>query len=316
VTAETARLVFQISPLSAKGLLSQQVRDALKALLKSSGGSTFVKMRAFVAGSGDLRRVPAIMSETFTEKHLALPALSVVQVGALPLEGAQVVIESIAVAKKEVNPLGLVFISGQGGAAPEKAIANLKTALQGAAAQSAGMRRITCFVSSLDDYAEVRRSLDAAYSSAALDIVQLQRAPNGRVVECEAVAKAERKVAAPVEFVNPPGLTASPNFSQLALVSAPKLVFTGTQVSYGYQDSDARLAFQRLAKDLEHSGTSIKDVAMTHIYPLSTSLLEQVRRVRFEFFDKSHPPAATMLPFEGLPAMDAGFALDVIAIAR
>ena len=32
VTAETSRLVFQVSPLSTKGLLSQQVRDALKAL--------------------------------------------------------------------------------------------------------------------------------------------------------------------------------------------------------------------------------------------------------------------------------------------
>src|SRR5207237_1100546 len=32
-TAETARLVFHVSPLSGKGLLSAQVRDALKALL-------------------------------------------------------------------------------------------------------------------------------------------------------------------------------------------------------------------------------------------------------------------------------------------
>jgi len=58
VTAETSRLVFHVSPLSAKGLLSQQLRDALKALLKSSGGASIVKLRALVAGSGDLRRVP------------------------------------------------------------------------------------------------------------------------------------------------------------------------------------------------------------------------------------------------------------------
>ena len=34
VAAETARLVFHVSPLSNKGLLSQQIRDALKALLR------------------------------------------------------------------------------------------------------------------------------------------------------------------------------------------------------------------------------------------------------------------------------------------
>jgi enamine deaminase RidA (YjgF/YER057c/UK114 family) len=316
VTAETSRLVFQISPLSGKGLLSAQVRDALKALLKSSNGATIVTLRAFVAGSGDLRRVPAIVSEIFTEKHLPLPAVSVVQVGALPMEGAQVVIESTAVAKREANPVGLVFVSGQGGGPPEKALTDLKTAIHGAGSEAADALRATCFVSSLDDYSEVRRGMEGDYRGAALDIVQLQRTPYRGLVECEAVVKLKRKIAARVEFVNPQGLTASPHFSHLALVSARKLVLTGTQVAYGYQDSDARLAFQRLSKALDQGGSSIKDVAMTHVYPLSSSIADQVRRIRFEFLDKSRPPAATMLPFEGLPAMDAGFAIDVIAVAR
>ena len=326
VTAETSRLVFHVSPLSAKGLLSAQVREALKALLKSSGGATIVKLRAFVAGSGDLRRVPAIVSETFTEKHLPLPAVSVIQVGVLPLEGAQVIIESMAVAKKETNPLGLVFVSGQAGSsdapvlkvAPlaEKAVAGLKTALQAAGSTPADVLRVTCLCSSLEDHAAVRSVVEPNFHHAALDFVQLQRGPIRGVVECEAVAKLARAIAAPVQFENPPGLPASPNFSQLALVSAPRLVLTGTQVAYGYQDSDARLAFQRLSKALDQGGSSARDVVMAHLYPLSSSIAEQIRRIRFEFLDKSHPPAATMQPFEGLPAMDAGFAIDVVAIAR
>jgi len=326
VTAETSRLIFHVSPLSGKGLLSAQVREALKSLLKTSGGATIVKLRAFVAGSGDLRRVPAIVSEIFTEKHLPLPAVSVIQVGPLPLEGAQVVIESMAVAKKEVNPLGLVFVSGQAGSsdAPmlkvvplaEKAMADLKTALHGAGSTPADVLRVTCFCSSLEDHAAVRGVVDRDYHHVALDLVQLQRSPIRCVVECEAVARLTHKIAAPVQFENPPGLTASPNFSQLALVAAPRLVLTGTQVAYGYQDSDARLAFQRLAKALDQGGSSAKAVVMAHLYPLSTSIAEQIRRIRFEFFDKARPPAATMQPFEGLPAMDAGFAIDVVAIAK
>ena len=50
VTAETSRLVFHVSPLSAKGLLSQQVRDALKALLKSTGSASIVKLRLVEIG--------------------------------------------------------------------------------------------------------------------------------------------------------------------------------------------------------------------------------------------------------------------------
>src|SRR5207248_4025432 len=155
VTAETSRLVFHVSPLSGKGLLSQQVRDALKALLKSTNGASIVKLRAFVAGSGDLRRVPAIVSETFALKHMALPAVSVVQVGALPMEGAQVILESTSVAKKEMNPQGLVFVSGQASAsetpmvkvAPlaQKSVADLKTALRAAGAGPADTLRVNCF---------------------------------------------------------------------------------------------------------------------------------------------------------------------------
>jgi len=103
ITAETRRLVFQVTPLSAKGLLSQQTRDALKWLLRSSNGAVVVKLRAFVSGSGDLRRVRELVSETFSEHRLPLPVLSVVQVGALPMELAQVVMEATAVAKKAVN---------------------------------------------------------------------------------------------------------------------------------------------------------------------------------------------------------------------
>jgi enamine deaminase RidA (YjgF/YER057c/UK114 family) len=316
VTAETSRLVFHVSPLSAKGLLSQQVRDALKALLKSSGGSTIVKLRAFVAGSGDLRRVPAIVSETFTEKHLPLPAVSIVQVGALPLVGAQVVIESTAMAKKDVNQLGLVFISGQGAKAPGKAISDLKTALNAVGSEGPDMLQVTCFAGALEDGEETVRAMAPDFHGAAIDMVQLQRTPYRGMVECEGIARLKRPMTGPFQLLNPPGMNSSPNFSQMALVSAPKIVLTGTILSYGYHDSDARLAFQRLAKDLDQGGSSIHDVAMTHIYPLSQSLLEQVRKIRFEFLNKERPPAATMLSFDGLAAMEAGFAIDVIAIPR
>src|SRR5690349_2902379 len=112
VFAETDRLTFEVTPLSSKGLLSAQTRDTLRNLLRTSKG-TIVKLRAFVAGSGDLRRVGELVGETFAEKHAPLPALSVAQVGALPLEGAQIVIEATEVDKKVVNPNGVAFLSGQ-----------------------------------------------------------------------------------------------------------------------------------------------------------------------------------------------------------
>src|SRR5258708_4816071 len=89
-TGDTRRLTFHVSPLSAKGLLSAQVRDALRALLHETGGSTVLRIRAFVAGSGDQRRVRDLVSEAFTDRKQPLPTLSLVQSGGLPMEGAQV----------------------------------------------------------------------------------------------------------------------------------------------------------------------------------------------------------------------------------
>ena len=82
VSAETGRLSFQVSPLSSNGLLSQQVRDALKALMRANHGGAIVKIRAFVAGSGDLRRIKDIVAEEFTVRKQPLPAVSTLQVGA------------------------------------------------------------------------------------------------------------------------------------------------------------------------------------------------------------------------------------------
>jgi hypothetical protein len=47
VVAETGKLklAFHVSPLSAKGLLTQQIHDAIKALDRANSGSTFVKPR-------------------------------------------------------------------------------------------------------------------------------------------------------------------------------------------------------------------------------------------------------------------------------
>ena len=44
ISAEPHRLVFHVSPLSNKGLLSQQTRDAIKALWTSTRGASIVKL--------------------------------------------------------------------------------------------------------------------------------------------------------------------------------------------------------------------------------------------------------------------------------
>ena len=324
VTSDVERLQFHAAPLSGQGLLSRQTRDALRALQRLTGGGAVVRLRAFVAGTGDMRRVQAIVSEEYSERRQPLPAVSVVQVGQLPLEGAQVLIESISAARKPVNPDGLAFISGQAASSQnpldpvepllEKSINDLKTAVSALGAAPTDVMRVSCFLSSLDRYADLHVKVRSAFPTAALTLLQVQRAPLTAIAECEAVARLKTRPKAALEMLNPDGLAKSPNYSQIALLAPGRVVLSGTQMAFRYQDSDVRLAFERLKKVLEGSKTSMRSVAMSNIYPLTGGIAERVRAIRFEYYNKSRPPASTMLPFEGLPSLDASFAVDVISV--
>jgi enamine deaminase RidA (YjgF/YER057c/UK114 family) len=96
-------------------------------------------------------------------------------------------------------------------------------------------------------------------------------------------------------------------------VHAPHLILTGTQVSYGYQESDSSLAFERLQKSLDAAAVTGRDVVFAQYYPLAEALAAQVRKLRPKFFPT---PATSLITFEGLPSMDAGFAVDVIAVKQ
>ncbi len=297
LTAAASRLTFAVSPLSAKGLLSQQIREALNALLHKNHG-TIIKLRAFVAGSGDLRRVGELTGEMFTEKHEPLPVLSVVQVGALPLQGAQVVIESTEVDRKSVNSDGVAFFSAQAAADVAQSLEKLKTQMSVANphGELGDVLRVTCFVSSLDDRTDTGSRLKASFPNAAVNYLQMQREPVTPAAQCEMVAR-----------LRPPLRAGSPSaiVSYATVTPESTLVITGTQLAFGSQESDLNLALGRLQKALNAANTSLNQVVMSHVYLTPGSVTAY-----------HAGSASTILPVEGLPSLDAPFGVDVIAVAE
>ena len=101
-----------------------------------------------------------------------------------------------------------------------------------------------------------------------------------------------------------------------AAVSAPTVALTGTLVAYGYEDRNARLAFDRMNKILDPVHASWKSVVEVRFYPLAASIVKQIERVRVDFLNRANPPAISMAPIEGLPSIDASFAMDAIAVVQ
>jgi enamine deaminase RidA (YjgF/YER057c/UK114 family) len=170
ISADATRLSFLTSPLMSGGLLSHQTHEALRWLIAHAGGGQIVRVRGFVAGTGDLRRVPQIVSEVFTERHEPLPVVTVLQAGALPLEGAQVVVEATIQQGHSVNPNGLNFGTTEAPTA-EAALAQLRG--------SGELAQATCFVPSLEGRAPIE----------GVDMIQPQRLSTRTIATCEGVTR-------------------------------------------------------------------------------------------------------------------------------
>jgi hypothetical protein len=244
-----------------------------------------VHIRAFVAGSGDIRRIPQIVSEVFTEKKLPLPSVSVILIGGLRLENAQVVLEAVSLAKKDVNPGGLEFVAGEPSTASDPAVSPQplleKTLAQLASrVNPAAVVQVSCFVSTMTSPAELTAAVSVRFPSAAVDLVQTQRAPWQALANCEVVVRGGKATAA-------------------------KLAFTGTRVAFGRQEKDATLAFQRLDRDLNDVLAPAANIVFSNVYTLSPQAGAMVKKIR---------PAAATLPVEGLASIEAGFAVDAIAV--
>lgn len=301
ISAETGRLSFQVSPLSNKGLLTQQSHDALKALMQVNRGANIVRLRAFVAGSGDMRRVQQIVSEAFTEKRLPLPVLTTIQVGALPLTGAQVVMEAISEDKKVLNPDGLAFFSGVRAPDIEQAGDQLRSGLQHSGVGPGGVLSVTCLASSLDGQEAARNALAFVFPSAAVNLMEAQRLPVDRFAVCEATGRLE------------PG-NAVESSAQAAVVKTPKVVFSGIQMAFGREDADVRLAFERLNKALS-SLIPAGGIVAARFYSTDRSLNHKLPSLGRELFHQDALASSTF-EVEGLPSLDASAGMDIIAEAN
>jgi enamine deaminase RidA (YjgF/YER057c/UK114 family) len=196
-------------------------------------------------------------------------------------------------------------LSGQASPSVGQSLDKLKSALTGAGMEAADALAVTCFVSSLDDQRDTRQAMAASFPSAALNYAQMQRGPVTPAANCEAIARLRSAPARPVTF--------APD-SQMVLVSSPQVVITGTQLAFGNQDSDFKLAFERLEKTLAASKTRFDHAVMVHLYVTANRLSGRVRAIQLAEGRPGDSPASTLVPFESLPSLDALFGIDVIAV--
>ena len=320
--AETAKLVFHLATPRAMASLEVELNAAIAQLRKANATARIVKLRIFVAAGNDIAMVAGAAAANFKEAREPLPVMNIIQVGALE-GGARVLIESVAEAKTEANPNGLAFISGQLTQTPkggggllvsvtplaEKSVAAIEAALMANSLDNTDVIRVDCFTSSLGDRARVRSLVATAFPRAGVGLVQLERAAANNEVECESIVRLKTKPAEPLVLINP----TNAQFAQMALVSAPQVIFTSTAAG-GPDDAGIRQMFTALKTTLDKAGSSLPRVLYTSGYPANPAIVQKFRDIRWEFLDKARAPASTNLVFEGVPPAGSGAGIDVIAL--
>ena len=249
-------------------------------------------IRAFSAGNGDVRRIPQIVSDVLGEKHGPLPSVSVLQVGALPMEDAQVVLETISIGKKEVNRDGVTFHSAETAVATEptmllkpllqKAIDQLAAKMSGKPALS-----VTCFASELEGTGELLKMVTNAFPGAAINLLQPRRLAWQTEASCEGVSRGAGGV------------------------SGTRTAFSGTQVAFGTEAKDAAVAIQRLDRALSEAGApNTANAELLRLYVLSPSTTAVALK------QLAGPAPVASFSVEGVGPASAGFAVDAVSPVR
>jgi enamine deaminase RidA (YjgF/YER057c/UK114 family) len=127
--------------------------------------------------------------------------------------------------------------------------------------------------------------------------------------------------------VNPPGAFASVplGFSQAIKVRAPgTIVFVAGQgplddrsriVGDGDIETQARAAFENVARVLAAAGASFKDVVKMVVYCSDIDRQRAaIRKVRAEFVDREQPPASTMVEVAKFAEPGMLIEVDVTAV--
>jgi enamine deaminase RidA (YjgF/YER057c/UK114 family) len=298
--ADTRGLDFHVSPLLKTGGLAAQIRRSLTDLLRDTHGETIVKLRAFVSGVGDARRVGSEVSELFTSRKLPLPVLTILQVGGLGENLAQVEIEAVVSTPRTLNPNGLVFLSGQTGSSVPETLERLQKSAKTASVNPEQILSCTCFVSRLESGSGERQMVQSAFPKAVINVVQALRDPPNNVNMCEAIGQASAaSTEAPLMLMKE---------ARASIVRSPRLVFTGLQLTFGSYLDDAREAFNRLqraASVVEGADSTVQ----LNAFSLDLTSGSALRK------STSAPPSTfTTQIVEGLPAMDASAGIEAVLI--
>lgn len=342
--------ILPSGPLVAPTPPADQVRQAFTQLedaLKSAGSSAarVVKLNVYVNHPSVSALVEKELAARFSGKHQ--PAVALVQT---PLTNPSTVVALDAVATADapatpgvfkVKPAGgataspaavlpagpQVYISGQAekgdgtvADATQKTMASLFKTLEFLKLTPADVVHVKAFLTPFSDAKTALKEMAQAFGETAAPPMSVVQWESSLPIEIEMVVAARPADGAPrIEFLTPPGMTASPVFCRVTRVHAPQTIYVSGLFGSAAEPSSAgeiREIFAALQRAVEAGGGDLRHLAKATYYVADDDVSKLLNELRPEFYDPQRPPAASKAKVVGSGRAGRTITLDMIAVPR
>lgn len=320
---------------------AKQVLDGIEARLRRAGASTstMFKLHWYVANAADVPTIAAVMRRELGGSPL--PAVTFV-VGNLPQAELRVAADGIAVSRTAVEPGRVVrvegaavlppthklYISGDAGRGPLATsvvgtLESLERTLTFCGLDWSQVVQLKTFLQPIAATADVRRRMESFFGRRPLPVLTfVEWSSSAEVpIEIEAIVAVPPELGNrsgdTVEYLTPPGVTASPVFSRAARVrTAASIYVSGLYANADTPDGQVRELLNLLRDTVERDGSDLRHLVKATYYVADEAVSKALGAIRPEFYDPKRPPAASKALVDGSGRPGKSITLDMIAVPK
>jgi enamine deaminase RidA (YjgF/YER057c/UK114 family) len=316
--------------------------------LKQTGSSPdqIVKLNIYVRNSDLIPAVQVQINKRF--KSGKRPALSFVA-GELSHSDALISMDAIAVSAKiqsggvnylmpgnlssasgvaqaAILPAGpVVYVSGQavkGGLAEATSgtLAQLQATLVSLGLDKKDIVQIKSFIRPMSDLKVVEEEFAKFFKGNIVPpMVNVEWTSKDPVIEIELIASSlnsASKTNQQLDFITPPGMTASPVYCKVSRINYGKKVYISGlygQIS-GNADSELTSIFSSMANILKNTGSDFRHLVKATYYVSKDDHSAKLNEIRPKYYDPLRPPAASKAMVKDVGKPEAGISIDMIGL--
>lgn len=304
---EAGRLVGEDDPRQQVA----QVFSNLSRVLASAGATEkdIVKLNVCAASAEMAEAVRDEIARRFPASKM--PAASFI-IHPLPRHGALLGIDAVAVSThsgRKVRRLpqvavlpkgGVVYISGMAAdghipAATENTLQQLHATLRSLGLGKEHIVQIRAFMDPVDSAGLVAAEIKKFFSGGTMPPVIYAGWKSAKpLVEIELIAASPAKDTALIEYITPPGATASPVYSKVCRINRGKKIYLSGLYGVGSnQLIQLQTVFDGLRDMMEKCGSDLRHLAKALYYVSDADVSKGLTDIRKHRYDPQRPPAAT-----------------------